>query len=90
MVLSTHVDDLKGGGKEETVRKVQKSLEREVGALKIQLISFKHCVFSTCSLATTIRIHQNHYVEQLQAMDLTAVAPGSHDADLSVSHIADY
>ena len=92
MVLSTHVDDLKGGGEQETVRKVQKSLEQNFGALKIQESSFEHCGIQhlQSSDCKTIRIHQNHYVEQLQAMDITAVALGSHDADLSLSHIADY
>ena len=71
LLLSTHVDDLKGCGEDATTKKVLAVLEREFGALKTSVGEFEHCgvKHSTCKQTGSISLSQNHYAQQLVLMD---------------------
>ena len=43
MILSTHIDDLKGGGKQKWVDMIVTELEKAFGKIKKQLFEFEHC-----------------------------------------------
>ena len=54
VILSTHVDDLKGGGEEEYVNRLIKHLEGHFGKGKTDYKNFEHCgvVHAQTMLAT--------------------------------------
>jgi hypothetical protein len=71
-ILSTHVDDLKGGGTPEVWQKVVKALETAFGKLKVQEKKFEHCgLLHEQRDDGTIVIHQSHYSTQLRAIPLS-------------------
>ncbi len=43
MILSTHIDDLKGGGEDAVVDSVLKGLESAFGKLTVKAGEFEHC-----------------------------------------------
>ena len=92
MMLSSHVDDLKGCGEAGLVTKVMKELERQFGKLKVAELNFEHCgiLHVQSPELTEIQIHQNHYVLQLQPIDLLSVAQWPQDKLLSTSLLADF
>ena len=92
MLLSTHVDDLKGGGETKIVARVRAHLELNFGTLKVQLKSFEHCgiIHTQSEDNCKIQVHQNHYVKQLQLMNVTALALGPQNKPLSVPETADF
>jgi hypothetical protein len=71
LLLSTHVDDLKGTGEPETTEKVLKFLEKEFGTLKTQYDNFTHCgiAHETDEETGHIIMHQHEYAKQLILMD---------------------
>ena len=74
-ILSTHVDDLKGAAVEPQAKRILKVLEDSFGKLKVQMRVFEHCGIKHEQSADneTVKLHQNHYVSQLQPMDLSTV-----------------
>ena len=76
MLLSTHVDDLKGSGQTDVVTKVKHILTREFGALKESYGNFTHCGIEhvTDVVEKTITLHQESYVKQLKLMDTSELA----------------
>jgi hypothetical protein len=56
------------------------------------LQNFEHCgiLHEQSDDCKTIRVHQSHYVKQLQPLQLTAVISGAHSLDLPPALVADY
>lgn len=92
LIVSAHVDDLKGAGESSLAAKVKGVLEKNFGALKVVTQNFEHCgiLHEQSDNYETITIHQSHYVTQLQPLQLTSVISGAHSADLPVPLAADY
>ncbi len=85
MVLSTHVDDLKGAGKAEEREALLKALELKFGKLKISLNTFENVgvMHEQDKQSKQVRLHQDHYVRQLRPMSLDEVAMVDDDDDAS-------
>ena len=85
LVLSTHVDDLKGGGEEDLVSKLWKHLEAAVGEGKLQYGTFEHCGVRHIQSGDRLRITtcMDHYVKQLKpivSLELKVKADEEQDA----------
>ena len=74
MILSTHVDDKLGAGQDES-SKVKQALEKMFGKIKEQVGTFEHCgIMHEQDMATgTVVMHQQHYVKQLNTLDMSCV-----------------
>ena len=74
-ILSTHIDDLKGGGEDAFVKWLLEQLEALFGKLKTQHDEFEHCgIMHTQSASDAggeIVITQDHYVRELKPIPLT-------------------
>ena len=75
-LISIHVDDLKGCGHDGQVTKILNLLASAFGKLKTSYRQFEHCGIKheQSEDNATIRIHQNHYVVQLQRMETANAA----------------
>ena len=71
MILSSHVDDLKGAASEEARAKLIKALEYEFGKLKANVGNFECVGIMHQQDPTTKEIwtHQMHYIQQLIEID---------------------
>ena len=70
LVMSSHVDDLKGGGDDETRTLILTCLEKEFGKLKVQYGTFE-CIgimHEQDKDTKEIWTHQRHYIPQLKAI----------------------
>jgi hypothetical protein len=76
MIVSAHVDDLKGCGRQDVVDKLLLALTKEFGKLKTSWNSFEHCglKYERDVQNNTLSIHQNHYAAQLKLFDPTVLA----------------
>ena len=74
-IISTHVDDLKGAGIKAVIQKILAALEKAFGRCKTAFKNFLHCgiLHEQSEDLCTIRIHQNQYVQQLQALDMSGI-----------------
>ena len=85
LVLSTHVDDLKGSGEAEYRRKLIAGLEKEFSALKIKEGSFECVGIMHEQNPQTFEVwtHQQHYVPQINEIpcDMKALVPDEHPAE---------
>jgi Reverse transcriptase (RNA-dependent DNA polymerase) len=88
-IISTHVDDLKGAGVKEVIRRIVDTLEKAFGKCKTAYRVFEHCgiLHEQSDDLKTVRIHQNHYVQQLQPLDLAGMRD---NVELNDSQHADY
>jgi len=68
LIMSSHVDDLKGGGDEEERERVLAHLEKEFGTLKKQFSNFECIGIMHVQDARSCEIwtHQHHYLLQLR------------------------
>ena len=80
LILSTHVDDKKGGGTEAMKAYVRAGLEKAFGSLTVQESSFIHCGIMHEQTSDGIKMHQQHYVKQLNSMDTTGINPDKPEA----------
>jgi hypothetical protein len=89
-LISTHVDDLKGCGVDTKIRQILDVLEKAFGSLKTTRRSFVHCgiVHEQSVDNRKIRLHQNDYVAQLQAMTVPPLKLGNKALD--VREVADF
>jgi hypothetical protein len=71
LIISTHVDDKKGAGEEKVRQKVKQGLEKAFGKLKEQVKTFEHCGILHEQSDGKIIQHQNHYVKQLNTVNLS-------------------
>ena len=69
-IASTHVDDLKLIGNDDTVKWIITEMEKEIGKLKTAVKSFEHCGIKHNQLGGDILIHQNHYTTRLNPLVL--------------------
>ena len=88
LILSTHVDDKKGGGNEDMKAFVRSGLEKAFGTLTVQESSFIHCGIMHEQTPTGIKMHQQHYVKQLNKMDTTGINPDKPEALTAVQQSA--
>ena len=72
LTLSTHVDDLKGGGIKSEVEKLFAHLEAAVGKGKLQYGAFEHCgvIHKQSEDRSTITTCMDHYVQTLNAINV--------------------
>ena len=92
MVISSHVDDLKGGGETVHVNKLLKLLEENFGELKLSYNSFEHCgiVHKQSEDKKTISICQDHYAAQLQLLDTSTFCTEEPQTPVSAQVITEY
>ena len=88
-IISIHVDDLKGGGVPAQVKHILALLTSAFGDLTLKHKVFEHCGLKheQASDLSVIRLHQNHYVAQLQKLDVAGLTP---ETILNASQIADF
>lgn len=74
MVVSTHVDDLKGGGEKRVVAVLLRCLEKAFGKLNVEKKSFEHCgVLHVQHDDFSVTMSQQHYVQQLKPLPTEGV-----------------
>jgi hypothetical protein len=90
-LISAHVDDLKITGIPSILEKTIKDLTGMFGELKIHRGDFEHCGIQHHQHADmSITMDQNHYVKNLQLIDVTGIDPSNGSQPLSASQHADY
>ena len=92
MIMSSHVDDLKGGGEDQLREKVLDMIESEFGKLKRQYDRFE-CIgiMHEQDVATkAIWTHQQHYVLQLRPLQVDQYAMENEDSQVSLESHAAY
>jgi hypothetical protein len=75
MLLSTHVDDLKIAGEDEWVSWLLEELTLQFGTLKTEVGVFEHCGLQHVQdpINRSVTVDQNHYLPQLQLINLSNV-----------------
>ena len=75
LMLSTHVDDLKGCGERDVVLALWAHLERSFGTLMESFDNFENCgvMHEQDPRTFEVAIHQNHYARQLRPIPLDFV-----------------
>ena len=72
MILSTHIDDLKGGGKQKWVDMIVTELEKAFGKIKKQLFEFEHCgIMHKQRPDKSVEMTMDHYLKDLRVIPLT-------------------
>ena len=91
-ILSTHVDDLKGGGEEEEVRTLVEVLTAEFGKGKEQWCNFEHCgvMHEQDEKDFSIVTKMDHDVDQLKPIVSTELRTKSSEDMCSTVLIALY
>ena len=87
-VISCHVDDFKGGGEPELIKKILETISKEFGELKVQWKDFTHCGVRHHQDGTgAIYLDQNEYIKQLRTVDVKHL---SNQADTTKLSEADH
>ena len=83
MVISTHVDDLKGTGDSATVQHILSELQKVFGDLKIERYTFTSCGVRhiQCQVTKEITLDQIQFANTLRVI-AHAQLPGSKPEDL--------
>ncbi|CAK0813698.1 unnamed protein product, partial [Prorocentrum cordatum] len=92
MIMSSHVDDLKGGGEDYLREKVLSMIESEFGKLKRQYDCFE-CIgimHEQDAVTKAIWTHQQHYVQQLRPLQEDQYVMENEDGQVSVETHAAY
>ena len=71
MILSTHVDDLKGGASRKVAERLLEFLESKFGKCKNEWKKFMHTGIQHEQLENGIFCHQFKYIEELHPIDLS-------------------
>ena len=72
MILSTHVDDMKGAGQPEYKKRLLSALTKKFGTLKLKDANFE-CVgvmHESSADGSEVWTHQQHYVGQIKAIPI--------------------
>ena len=79
LVLSCHVDDLKGGDTEEMEKRILDGLTQAFGELKVQRGEFElvGVMHEQDPKTKEIYTHQRHYIKQLKEIDESRVSSGT-------------
>ena len=86
LIMSSHVDDLKGGGTTEARELVLTELKKMFdGELKVQLDSFEclGVMHEQCPKTLEIWTHQQHYVKQLKPINVDAYVMADLQSEVS-------
>ena len=91
LILSTHVDDLKGGGEEHEVQALVKQLSAAFGEGKLEYSKFEHCGVrhvqgEDFSITTTM----DHYIDQLKPIVSSELKIKSNEDSCSAALAALY
>jgi len=89
LMISTHVDDLKGGGVKGEMDSLIALLETRFDSLKIQYKEFEHLGLDHKQLEACIEIHQNNYISQLRTMNPSEF-PADDEEDLPDEHVPNF
>ena len=90
-LISAHVDDLKITGIPQVIEKTIKDLTGMFGDLKIQRGDFEHCgILHHQHEDMSITMDQNHYVKNLQLIDVTGIDAADGKKFLSTAQHADF
>ena len=89
-LVSTHVDDLKGGGTPARTKAILEGLERSFGKLKTQHDNFTHCGIVHEKTADGYIMHQNHYAQQLVCIDTSSLNVHKLDEPLSEEFVSKF
>ena len=90
-LISAHVDDLKITGIPSIIEKTIKDLTAMFGDLKIHRGDFEHCGIQHHQHEDmSITMDQNHYVKNLQLIDVTGIDASDGSKLLNASQHADY
>ena len=73
MILSTHVDDLKGGASKKNALALLNHLEASVGTCTQEWKTFTHTGIEHVQTDAGINTHQTTYAQQLQLIDATSI-----------------
>jgi hypothetical protein len=66
LIVATHVDDLKGAGEPELVKRLLAMLTKAFGPLKCAEKVFEHCGLKHCQTDAGVTVTQAHYAAQLR------------------------
>jgi hypothetical protein len=89
-LLSTHVDDLKGGGDSTEQARIKAGLEKRFGAVKELRGSFEHCGIMHEQGNDCVVLHQNHYVKQVHLLDMVGVSEADNNKALTTKQTASF
>jgi len=90
-ILSTHVDDLKGGGDKDCITHIRQGLEKAFGALTEKIGTFMHCgVQHEQQPDGSVLVDQLHYVSRLHAAEVAGVDQLCLERPLSEKQHADF
>jgi hypothetical protein len=90
-IISTHVDDLKGGGDTDTMNMIKDGITSAFGKLAEKVGSFIHCGVQHEQAANgDIFLDQNQYVQQLHAADVAGLNKLELSAPLAGKHKSDF
>ena len=73
VILSAHVDDLKGGAPKPLVDKLRKHLEAEFGPCKAEFNNFVHTGIQHLKTARGIFCDQYKFISELGQMDVSSI-----------------
>lgn len=89
--LSTHVDDLKGGGQRKQLEAIIKGLEQQFGQMKLKVRVFEHCgILHEQDETMAIKLHQSHYVKQLHPMDTSTMDQTNLQQPLTSKQLSEF
>ena len=82
LALSTHVDDLKGAGRDQVIRRMLEILTKEFGTLKVKYYKFEHTgvMHEQDEKSFEVRTHQDHYSVKLRPIAADSVQHLGDDA----------
>ena len=90
-IISTHVDDLKGGGDPATMSHIKNGLTSAFGALAEKLGTFLHCgVQHEQTAEGDVYMDQAHYILQLHAADVVGLNQLAPSTPLNTKQQSDF
>ena len=90
LIISTHVDDIKGAGVEAEFKLLISGLTKAFGDLKISHKNFEHCGIKYSQDAEKIVMSQHHYALQLRPIDTSTLDVKDLNRVLNVQELSSY
>ena len=90
LIMSTHVDDFKGGGEIKIRTLVLDALRAEFGEIKVETKNFTHCGIQHETVEGGINIHQRVYLQQLRVVEEGTLRHVKEDVPLPETHKASF
>ena len=82
LLLSCHVDDLKGAGTPKAFAALRDGLEKQFGKLTIKQGEFEHCGIRYKQTPESVSMTQHHYADQLRLIDTSGMPMDKIDQKL--------